>query len=77
MREQFLKRLRDDEDSVGMVAANRRMLAVQAELREMGVKEDAREEGRSVGITSPTKTSMKISKAALVMFGGIKAHEED
>ena len=76
MREQFLNRIRKE----GMEGPTRKLKLshqeARDEFREWGLRLGD-EEKVGTGITSATRTHLKISKAALVLYGGIKASEED
>ena len=77
VRNQFLKRLRSEEDTSGLLACKRRALAAKEELLELGVKIPDKEESENVGITSATRTHMRLTRASLTVFGGIKGHPEE
>ena len=76
-RDAFIKRLRSGEDALGLIARKRRMMEAAAVLSELGLKDDHALERKQVGITSATRKHMRMSKAALCLFRGIKAAEGD
>ena len=76
-RDEFINWLRSQEDALGLIAQKRRRLEASAVLSELGLKDDYTLESKQVGITSATRKHMRMSKAALCLFGGIKAAEGD
>ena len=77
VRSQFAKWLRSEEDTAGLLVCKRRALAAKEELLELGLKIPDKQESENVGITSARRTHMRLTRASLTVFGGIKGHPEE
>ena len=63
-------------DTADFVSSKVVVAAARAEIREQGFGEVVSDK-EMAGVTSATKSHLRISSAALTLFGAIKGHEED
>ena len=76
LRRKFLDALMKAGDTAEFVSSKVVAAAARAEIREQGFGEVVSDK-ELAWVTSATRTHLRISSAALTLFGAIKGHEED